>query len=143
MFVACISLAQYIDARELFDLTVSPTPPVVPGFYSPGPIATDDPQTPSVTGIALRISNATGVDGVALVERSIAFNQTRMRYKGPFLSESAKAVAIPSGTSTYVEFTGLAEDYAYFTRCRILTDEAPFRMSAEYIFRHIAVDTTP
>jgi len=143
MFVAVISLAQYIDARDLYDLSVLPTPPVVPGFFSPGPIAVDIPQTPSVVGICLRISNQTGVDGVALVERSIPFNQTRQRFKGPFLSESAQAIVIPNGTSTFVEFVGLAEDYAYFTRIRLLTEEAPFRMSAKYIFRHVAVDTTP
>jgi hypothetical protein len=137
MFVAVISLAQYINARELYSLTVTPTAPAIPGFFSPGPFSIVPPSSIG-TGIGLSISNTTGTDGIVLIERSIAFNATRERYKGPFLSDTAQVVAIPSGASTTVEFLDLAEDYVYFTRCRLLTDEAPFRMSASYIFRHIA-----
>jgi len=137
MFVACIALAQYINVRGLYTLTVTPTPPTIPGFYSPGPIIPAAPSSVG-TGVALSITNTTGIDGIALVERSIAFNGTRNRYKGPFLSATAQVVAIPSGVSTNIEFLGLEEDYVYFMRLRMLTDAAPFRNSAEYIFRGVA-----
>jgi hypothetical protein len=138
MFAACLSFVNYIDARGLYDFTILPTAPTIPGFYSPGPIVQQDPTTVG-TGIGLSISNVTGIDGVAFIERSHAFNPTRERFKGPFLASTAQAVAIPTGTSTLIEFMGLQEDYAYFTKVRLVTDEAPFRISTDYIFRHIAV----
>lgn len=137
MFTACLSLVQYLDARGLYDFTPTPTAPTVPGFFSPGPINIQTPLTPG-TGISLSIGNNTGEDGIAFIERSYAFNVSRERFKGPFLSSSGQCVECNNGTSTLVDIMDLAEGYVYFTRVRLVTAQAPFRLSAEYIFRHIA-----
>ena len=138
MFCGVLSLAQYIDTRELYDLTIVPTPPVIPGFFGIGPVISSTPITVG-TGIALSVGNSTGEDGVALVERSRPFEASRLRYKGPFISETAIAEICTDAASTLVEMMELEVDKIYFTRIRCITEAAPFRISAEYIFRHTAV----
>lgn len=138
MFSGVLSFAQYIDARGLYALTVSPTPPTTPGFFGIGPINVSIPTTPG-TGIALSIGNPTGENGIVLIERSVPFFASRQRFKGPFLSDTAVCAQIPDGISSLVEIMGLEEGKVYFTRVRAITEVAPFRLSAEYIFRHIAV----
>jgi hypothetical protein len=137
MFTACLSFVQYLDVRGLYDFSPLPTAPTVPGFFSPGPINIETPLTPG-TGISLSIGNSTGENGIAFIERSYAFNVSRERFKGPFLSSSGQCVECDTGTTTFVDIMDLEEGYVYFTRVRLVTAEAPFRLSAEYIFRHIA-----
>jgi len=138
MFIRCLTLPIYCDSRGLATIPCLGTPPVLPGNFDPGPIVPAIPIGPAVTGIALSITNMTGEDGFAFVERSVAFNPSRLRYKGPFLSIPAVCEDIDDGASTNITFSGLTAGLIYFTYCRCFTKEAPFRLSASYIFRHVA-----
>jgi hypothetical protein len=137
MFSGVLALAKYIEQRGLYALTVTTDPPTIPGFLSAGPVTPSSPASTG-TGIGLSVQNFTGEDFIVFVERTFAFNPSRNRYQGSFLSSSAQCVLCANGTSTLVEFMGLEEDYVYFTRVRAITDAAPYRVSAEYITRHVA-----
>lgn len=138
MFIRCLALPLYCNSRGLIVLALDDEPPVVPGAFNAGPLNPVPPAGPAVTGIGLSIGNQTGEDGVAFVERSVAFAQTRERYKGPFLSTLAVAEDITAGVSTVISFTGLTVDMVYFTYTRMFTKVAPFRLSSSYVTRHIA-----
>lgn len=142
MAMAALILPMYCNSRELIELVASAIPPVLPGFFTPGPINVIPYAGDPGIGIGLSIGNTTGEDGVAFVERSFAFNPSRNRFKGPFLSGPAQAVDLPDETSAALYFTGLAKDFVYFTYVRTFTKVAPFRISASYIFRHVANEVT-
>jgi len=141
MFIACMSIPGYCNSRGLYAFGAVFTPPAIPGFYDIGPVQTTSYVGPGI-GIALSITNETGEDGVAFVERSFAFPTSRNRFKGPFLSSSAQAVAVGTGAATKIEFDNLTPDLIYFTRVRCVTEDPPYRISAQHFLRHTAVEVT-
>jgi len=137
VFIGNLTLASYIEARELDDIVASVEPPTIAGFLPAGPVTPTAPVGPG-TGVGVGIQNLTGEDILAFAEISFGFNDTRNSYKGPFRSSTAIADEISSSTSGVIEFLGLEEGLAYFVRVRCISSEQPFRISSEYIIRGIA-----
>ena len=114
------------------------TAPTTPGFTAfsdvkPVPVTTG-------VGVALTITNTTGKDMHALVERSIAFPASRNLFKGPFLSSSAQFVPCPDPTSVLLEFKNLEVGAVYFMRVRGVQTETAHRITPELIFRAVATE---
>lgn len=112
------------------------TAPTTPGFTAFSDVK--PVEVSSGTGVALTISNATGKDMHALVERSIAFPASRNLYKGPFLSSTAQFVPCPDPTTVLLEFDGLEAGAVYFMRVRGIQTETAHRITPELIFRAVA-----
>jgi len=141
-FCGNLGLARYIEQRGLYNLLLLTTPPTTAGFLGVGPITPVAPTTPG-TGIGVGIVNFTSEDVVALVERSFAFPPSRYRFKGPYLSSTAICEKVPASTSLVMEFLDLEDEAIYFTRTRCISEEAPFRISAQYHLRHVAEVVSP
>jgi len=115
--------------------------PTAPGFAAYEVVKTVAPA--AGVGFAVSLTNSSGLDMTALVERSIAFNPARQRYKGPFLSSTAVAVPTPDSTSALIEFQGLQEDAVYFVRIRGCETETNYRLTQETILRVVAEAYVP
>jgi len=118
------------------------TAPTAPGFFKFDEVLAANPS-PGETGVGLSITNNTGEDAHVLCQRSIAFNPSRLRYKGPFLSSSCQFVPVPDSTSVLVEWDDLQADSIYFMRIRGVSTEGPYRLTSEQIFRMAAVAVAP
>lgn len=138
MFIACLSLPMYLNARGLSNFTIDQDAPVKPGFYAPGAVSVGDYGGVTAAGIALDIQNETEEAGVAYIQRSFAFTVARNRFKGQFDTASAQSIVLASPGTSHFEFGDLTEDLIYFTHVRMVTGEPPFRISTEYILRHVA-----
>lgn len=137
MFISNISTALYLTARGVALEAITDAAPVVPGFLNPEDVA---PVVPIIIGTGIRWSmgNHTGEEIYGYSERSVSWNPTRYRFKGPFLTETLDAIEIPDNTLQNLEFTGLAEDMIYFTNPRAISGQPPFRMSSPFYLRHVA-----
>lgn len=137
MFMAGCSLSSYIAVSGFAAPSLVTTPPIGSGFLNlknVNPVAPDGPGT----GIALTIGAETLTDCCCLVEISRAFTSARKRFKGPWNIAMCQGVVIPKNTSVKIDFLGLVEDAIYFTRVKAVGDDAPCRISAAFINRHVA-----
>lgn len=140
MFTANIALARYLMLRDITTVTLADWgAPTIPGFLAVADIAPVDYAGPG-TGVSIGFTSMNAEDVTFVFERSIGYNPTRYRFKGPFVSDSLAAVEIvgPGGSGFY-EFNDLTEGLAYFIRVRAITSDSPHRISSEYIVRAIAV----
>lgn len=140
IFMASLAFINYLNQSELDTIVPILLPPQIPGRYNFDLITTGPLAAPG-TGFFVSITNPVGETAVALIELSPAFNPTRLRYKGPFLSASAVATALPAGQATITNFEGLVKDLAYFVRIRGATSDTPHRLTKETILRVIATET--
>jgi len=115
--------------------------PTAPGFAAYEVVKTVSPA--AGVGFGVSLSNGSGVDMSALVERSIAFNPARQRYKGPFLSSTAQAVPTPDAQATLVQFSGLSDGAVYFVRIRGAETADKYRLTQETILRVVAETYVP
>lgn len=136
VMVGNLSLVLYGNNLLGTPLTPSYLGPTAPGFSAFEAVKTAEVSVG--TGVAVSVSNNCGENMHALVERSVAFNPARERFKGPFLSSTAQYVPVPDPTTVLVEFDGLDEGAAYFMRVRGVTTEGPHRITSETILRMIA-----
>lgn len=139
IFMAGRTLQMYVHNRGLAKPEFVVTPPVTPGFLTPSNINMTDFLPPGETGCALTIAADYIDNTLVFVQRSQAFNPTRMRYKGPFWGMHDQAAIPPSGTTVTITFTGLEEGKAYFFRVKCVADAASPRISPAYYLRGIAV----
>jgi hypothetical protein len=134
--VGNLAFVLYGNNLKAVPLTPSYLPPTAPGFAAFDLVKVA--EVASGTGVAVSLTNSSGSDFHALVERSIAFNPARERYKGPFVSSTAQFVPVPDPTTVLVEFENLEEGAAYFMRVRGVVTEGPHRITSETILRMIA-----
>jgi len=139
-FMASLSFINYLNQSALDVIVPILLPPEISGRYNFGLIATGPLAAPGI-GFFVSITNPPGETAVALLEPSPAFNPTRLRYKGPFLSSSAVASPLPADTSVLTNFTGLIDGKAYFVRIRGATSDTPHRITKESFLRVIATET--
>lgn len=137
MFMAGCSLSNYIAVSTFAATALDTTPPIGTGFLNLKNVHAVPPTGPG-TGIAVSIGAEVMTDCACLVEISRAFTSARKRFKGPWNIAMCKGVVIPKNTTVLVEFLGLVEDAIYFTRVKAVGDDAPCRISAAFINRHVA-----
>jgi len=138
MFTACIGTAKFLNS--LFPLIIPAidyTAPVIPGFLNLDTVITGPP---SLVGTGFSVgATQNGTEDVAFyAERSIPFNPTRYRYKGPWLTPTLDSVSIAAPGSGIIDFLDLTEDMAYFCKCRGIVAVGAHRISNDFFLRAIA-----
>lgn len=138
VFIGNIGTATYWKQRGAAIAAIVGTPPVIPGFLDLDDVAPIAFVGAAETGISVSCVYNGTEDVEIMMQRSVAYNPSRYRFKGPFSSATMDFLSIAAPASGFLEFDGLAEDYIYFVLVRAITKEAPFRMSAKYFIRCIA-----
>lgn len=139
VFIGTQGLRMYAASKGIAFLAGSETdPPDVPGVLSLGTITIDAP-TPGNTGFVVAMTNRNAEDINLVAERSISFNATRLRYKGPWLSDTIVGEHLAPLATSSLAFTGLTLGMFYFIRVRAISYQHPFRLSAEAFIRCEAV----
>jgi hypothetical protein len=118
----------------------SMTAPTTAGFLSIGGFLTDAPSATG-TGVNLTITNDNDEDVTVLVELSLKQSDARMRYKGPWVPSTFMGFEVPASTSADEDITGLVDGGVYFMRVRLISSDAPRRLSAPLIIRFVAEAT--
>lgn len=142
IYIAGAALSIYITNSGLALPSLDTSPPWGSGFMNLKNVVPATPIGPG-TGIAVSIGAEVLTDAAVLVEISRAFTPSRYRYKGPWDVSRIAAAIIPKNTTVLVEFLGLQADSIYFTRVKGVADDAPCRVSAEFINRHVAEAVGP
>jgi len=137
------NVAAFLRGNALLAVPEAPiyTAPTIPGFANFSDVKPNSPT--ATTGIAVNIGNPMNEDAYALVQRSVAFNPSRTRFKGPFLSSTSAFVLCADQTNTIFQYDDLAEGYVYFVRVRGITFTSGHRMTSEYIVRCVAETVAP
>lgn len=137
VFISNLSLAVYGLGREALPPPTVGQAPTIAGFLNSGPYSTGPLLSPGI-GFTVNITGAPDQDIFAYVQHSIGFNQTRNRFKGPWLSGSWTQLEVLAGTTTSDPFINLTDEAAYFVRIRCVSQEAPFKVSTPAILRVVA-----
>lgn len=135
-----VATGLYLDDRGIDVGTPDASPPPAPGFLS---LADLDVGAPGVAGDGFNVQfrNNNAEDITVYVQRSIAFNTGRKRYKGPWLTETMQESQLSASGSGSIDFLDLAVGSAYFALIRCISQDAPYRMSRPAIVRAIAENT--
>lgn len=143
IFTGGLSLINYINASGLDIITVDTNPPLLAGRLTLGNVVAGTFITPSETGIAVNFDLPGTFDYVVLGQHSIAFNPSRQRYKGPWLTGSGQVIDNTGPVAATMSWNGLVEDQIYFVRIRAVLENEPARYSEDYIVRCVAVANGP
>lgn len=150
LFIGTTALVKYTRGiAPLLGINYDNIAPVIAGFLNPGSVlvATYGGLT---QGIAISIGLAPGDTAIAVIDHSVAFNQTRNRFKGPWISND-KTVGLLAGGATTTFNINLVPgtlQQAMFTRTRIFSASVSpdpavkHRISALFYLRHI-VEAAP
>jgi hypothetical protein len=139
-FMAGYILARYVSDQGYASPTIDTSAPAqLDGFYNLKSVSSAPFVTASSTGVSVTFTSETAVDACVLVEISPGFPITRRRYKGPWNTASSQAVILSAPSSVVVDFTGLSAGTRYFMRVKAVADDAPLRVSPEFIVNSIAV----
>lgn len=139
MFIRSLATAGYLVTVGVLTGPVNTDAPVIPGFLDVGTIHTASFLTAMETGIAIGVEYTGSEDITIYGYRSIAFNQTRGRFKGPFVSTSIASLDLTGAASGEITYIGLGEGLAYFTKWRGITTDGPYRLSSKTLLRGVAV----
>jgi hypothetical protein len=138
VFIGNLGLALFINSISPGILPViSDDPPEVAGFLTPSHLYSI-PLDEVGTGIMTFVSWVSDEPAILWSQRSFAFNATRNRFKGPYLSSSNQGLSMAAPGGYRQSFLDLSEDRIYFTKHRIISAQAPFRTSVKYFLRHVA-----
>ena len=135
-----VATGLYLDDRGFSVGVPAASPPLAPGFLS---LADLEVGPPGVVGDGFNVTfrNNNAEDITVYLQRSIAFNTGRKRFKGPWLTETLTESQVPSLGTGNVDFLGLNVGSAYFATIRAITDAPPYKMSRPYFVRAIAANT--
>jgi len=133
LMVAIYLKALFGDIGNIVD-----TPPSIPGFLDIVNVQPNPFTEVGITGIGMSFETTSTENVVGYAKRSFAFNQTRNTNTSDFLADTMVNLAVLSPAVGIIEWTGLVEDLAYFINFRAITEDAPFRLSAEFFLRTIA-----
>lgn len=145
LFIGTLAWIKYAKGRNPgLSIVETDTPPVIAGFFNPGSVLVSTYGGGS-QGIALDVGNPGAEPAIAAIDISIAFNPSRNRYKGPWIS-SAKSIQVAvAGANTHFDLNRPAGtlNQIVFTRTRLVTavtspaDPIPHRESAVFYLRHL------
>lgn len=138
MFIRTLAAAEFWNLVAGGTFVVTGAPPIASGLPNIGPIVEAAYVGPG-TGVALSVTNQSGLDASALLRISPPWGVGRMKNPNIWNTSLDQIVACPDAASTLVEIDDLVEDAVYFVSIRMMTDDAPLRVDTEYIFRLVAV----
>lgn len=139
VFIANISVALFLNAELGTPAAVVTTAPTIAGFLNVENVSVATFVTAGKTGIAYSFTQNGTEDVIGYAQRSFAFGASRARFKGQFLSNTLSGITIVAPASGTDTFEDLVEDLVYFMNPRFITAQAPFRLSARFFLRAIAV----
>lgn len=114
-------------------------PPMLLGFYNLANVKATTFSPAASTGVAVTFTPEAAVDACVIVEISPPFQPSRKRYKGPWDTSRTQAVVAGAPASYIMNFSDLNVDAIYFLRVRAVADDAPGRVSPEFVVRAVAV----
>lgn len=122
LFVGTLALAKYAEAIKPVTFAIIRTAPPVAGWFNPGGIVVSEYGGAS-QGIAVTIQNPTDRSAVAVIDVSIAFNLTRNRFKGPWISQAKTILLVPEMTNVpvYIDRPLGTVGKAIFSHTRMFT----------------------
>jgi len=144
LMVGTLALALYAEGISPGLFNLDNLAPAIAGWFNPGPVT---PATYGglTQGIAVSVGVPTGRSAIAVVDVSIAFNPTRTRFKGPWISPQKTLMVLPPASSTKINIDRPIGTLgkAIFTRTRLFTAEAavdvdePHALAFPVYLRHI------
>lgn len=140
VFMSNIGFMNYLLARGISFTSAQKTAPVESGFLGVGAVTIGAPSVPG-TGFSFQVANPNSEDIKAVMVRSVAFDPTRERYKGPFLTSSLATMNVDTLDVESIDFLNLTLGKFYFVRLRLIVDDGPKRISLEQFYRCEAVIT--
>lgn len=114
-------------------------PAPLTGFYNLKNVSCAAFVVPGQTGIAVSLATEVAQDACVLYELSPPMPPTRFRFKGPWDTSLNQAHIHVKNTVPIINFVNLAPDSAYFVRVKAVADDAPGRVSPEFIIRCLSV----
>jgi len=142
LMVGTLALAYYnlgIKPGEFYALT---TAPVIAGWYNPGAVIAVD-YTGTTQGIAVQVVIPAPSGAAIFIDVSIAFNHTRNRYKGPWISSAKHIAFLLLGLNTInIDRPEGTAGKIIFSRTRLITAQTiepnaiPHRLAFPVILRH-------
>ena len=149
LFIGTLALANYADALFPDTFEVDTSPPAVAGRFNPGQLI-DTPYTGATQGIAIALDNPGPELAIVVSDVSIAFNVTRNRFKGPWISSAKHLETVPLGPHSFnIDRPTGTLGKAVFSRTRIFSaaphpaSPVPHRMSVDFYLRHIVAEPPP
>jgi len=141
VFIGNVGTAKYLLDRGQLTGPLVFSAPTTPGFLGISDCDYDAPIAAG-TGYSLTIGFPSQEDSVGFAFRSFPFNPTRLRYKGPFLTETLDSVELSPPATGYIDFLSLRDGMIYFNAVRGISKEGPYRLSPLVYIRAIASITT-
>lgn len=142
-----LAIGQYAATQYITDVGgeaptggLSMEPPEVAGVLALEGVKSV-PLVAAGTGFEINVGQANGETVIAYGVRSLKQSAARYFYKGPWSPATFQAEELDDQTSSSLKFTGLVDGGIYFVRVRAISEEAPRRMSPEYILRCVASET--
>jgi hypothetical protein len=142
VFISNYSLALYAYDRGILDTAPVDTPPTDPGFLSIDNLNIDAPAG-SGTGYQVVGNNNNAEDIGIVILNSIPFDDSRLRFKGPFKSDTLFGGITAAAAPVSEDVLGLVADKVYFCSVRAVSNDAPVRISPMYFLRKVAETTSP
>lgn len=123
LMLGATSLQRYIKLLYQPTLTVVNTAPIVAGRYALDSVESNDLAAPG-TGFQIDINNFADRPVAWLADCSIAFNPSRIRYKGPYDSTVQQSELLAAASTGICTFDNLTVDQRYFWRIRAVVASA-------------------
>lgn len=141
MFIRNYTVAHYLDRRGKLNGNVLTNFPRWPGFNTLGPIECG-PLVAVGTGFSINGLNNNPDQNTLYAFRSRAFQPSRNRFKGPWLTASLdSSTALPAGAWD-IQFPNLVEDDVYFVILRVISEDLEgvfgHRLSFDHVMRCVA-----
>lgn len=144
LFIGTLVLAQYLNG--FFPETIVPSvdPPLEAGWYNPGNFK-DRIYDGGTQGISLTLTTPPGPFSSIVVDSSIGFSPSRLRYKGPWISNRKHFQQLPQNAihNVTIDLPLAMVGMTVFSRSKVFTaalfgtDPIPHRMAFPVILRHI------
>jgi hypothetical protein len=145
VFMGTQALGKFIEEIGGSSIALDDDPPVIAGFENIGSVVAATYTPVSSTGVSVSIGNPNAYDCCVLIQRSVAYNKTKNSFDGPWPFEYTTADDLPASATTVFDIdTGVGTvDKAIFLKVRVITENAPHRITQDYIVRCIAVTNGP
>ena len=139
VFLGNLAAAIYYKDRGLTIGAILNTPPSEEGFLELSGVTATRSATVG-TGITVNATVVGSEPIIVAAQISNAFNTTRERFNGPFVSSTLSEIDCSAApVSAFEDFLTLIEDKIYFAQLRAISAGAPYRMSPYYVLRAPAV----
>lgn len=143
MYIRNRSTALYLDVRGKMANPIQTVNPLQAGFNALSHLDVTPLAAPGI-GFEIHGTNPNAREQSIYSFRSVAFNPDRLRFKGPFLTETLDSAQAAAAAAYQFNFTGLVDGQVYFVVFRSITDSlVPFghRLSFKHVVRAVATET--